>query len=85
MKGKRKRDLMFQWLKDLLAIYKWKELWIVVGASTAVMGIWFLFYFLLTIPVIIIRAIAIWSLISVLTLGSATVDALRKQQGKKSS
>lgn len=85
MKGKRKRDLMFQWLKDLLTIYTWKELWIVVGASTAVMGIWFLFYFLLTIPVIIIRAIAIWSLISVLTLGSATVDALRKQQGKKSS
>jgi hypothetical protein len=85
MKGKRKRDLMFQWLKDLLTIYKWKELWIVVGASTVVMGIWFLFYFLLTIPVIIIRAIAIWSLISVLTLGSAAVDALRKQQGKKSS
>jgi hypothetical protein len=85
MKGKRKRDLMFQWLKDLLKIYTWKELWIVVGASTAVMGIWVLFYFLLTIPVIIIRAIAIWSLISVLTLGSAAVDSLRKQQGKKSS
>jgi len=85
MKGKRKRDLMFQWLKDLLTIYTWKELWIVVGASTVVMGIWVLFYFLLTIPVIIIRAIAIWSLISVLTLGSAAVDALRKQQGKKSS
>ncbi|MDH5451217.1 MAG: hypothetical protein OEZ18_04020 [Candidatus Bathyarchaeota archaeon] len=76
---------MFQWLKDLLTIYTWKELWIVVGASTVVMGIWVLFYFLLTIPVIIIRAIAIWSLISVLTLGSAAVDALRKQQGKKSS
>jgi len=84
MKGKRERDFMGQWLKDLLTIYTWKELWMVVGASTAVVGIWFLFCFLLTIPVIIIRAIAIWSLISILTLGSATVDALRKQQGKRS-
>jgi len=55
----------------------------VVSVPTAVMGIWFLFCFLLTIPIIIIRAIAIWSLIFILTLGSATVDALRKQQGTR--
>ncbi|TET62663.1 hypothetical protein E3J49_07595, partial [Candidatus Bathyarchaeota archaeon] len=69
---------MFQWLKDLLTIYTWKEFWMVVSVPTMVMGIWFLICFLLTIPVIIIRAISIWSLISILTLGSATVDALRK-------
>jgi len=80
----RKRDLMCQWLEDLLTIYTWKEFWMVVSVPIMVMGIWFLFCFLLTIPVIIIRAIAIWSLISILTLGSATVDALRKQQGKRS-
>jgi len=74
---------MFQWLKDLLTIYRWKELWMIVSVPTVVMGIWFLFCFLLTIPIIIIRAIAIWSLISILTLGSATVDALRKQRGRK--
>ena len=69
---------MFQWLKDLLMIYTWKEFWMVVSVPTVVMGIWLLFCFLLTIPTIIIRAIAIWSLILVLALGSATVDALRK-------
>jgi len=74
---------MCQWLKDLLTIYTWKELWLVVSVPTVVMGIWFLFCFLLTIPVIIIRAIAIWSLISVLTLGAATVDAIRKQRGTR--
>lgn len=74
---------MFQWLKDLLTIFKWKEFWIVVSVPTVLMGIWFLFCFLLTIPFIIIRTITIWSLISVLALGSATVDALRKQQGTR--
>lgn len=79
----RKRDLMFQSFKDLLAIYRWKELWMIVSVPAVLMGIWLLFCFLLTIPITIIRAIAIWSLISILTLGSATVDALRKQRGKK--
>lgn len=74
---------MRQWLKDLLTIYTWKEFWMIVSVPTMVMGIWFLFCFLLTIPIIIIRAISIWSLISILTLGSATVDALRKQQGTR--
>lgn len=74
---------MRQWLKDLLTIYTWKEFWMIVSVPTIVMGIWFLFCFLLTIPIIIIRAISIWSLISILTLGSATVDALRKQQGTR--
>jgi ABC-type transport system involved in cytochrome bd biosynthesis fused ATPase/permease subunit len=76
---------MFQWLRDLLGIYAWKELWLVVSVPTAVMGVWFLFCFLLTIRIIIIRAIAIWSLLFILTLGSATVDALRKKQAKKES
>jgi hypothetical protein len=69
---------MCEWVKDLLRLYTWKELWIVVSVPTAVMGIWFLFCYLLTIPVIAVRAAAIWSLIFILTLGSATVDAVRK-------
>ncbi|UCG45165.1 MAG: hypothetical protein JSV58_07305 [Candidatus Bathyarchaeota archaeon] len=71
---------MKQWLKDLLTIYTWKELWMVVAAPAAVMGVWFLFCFLLTIPNAIVRATGIWSLILTLALGSSTVDALRKQQ-----
>ncbi|MFB0567291.1 MAG: hypothetical protein ACETVM_01735 [Candidatus Bathyarchaeia archaeon] len=53
-----------------------------MSVPTAVMGIWVLFSFLLAIPNHIVRTIAIWSLIFALTLGSATVDALRKQQSK---
>jgi len=75
--------LVFGWLKDLLRVYTWKEFWMVISVPTALMGVWFLFCFLLTIPIIVIRAIAIWSLIFILTLGSITVDALRKQQAKK--
>ena len=74
---------MCEWVKDLLRLYTWKELWIVVSVPTAVMGIWFLFCYLLTIPVIAVRAAAIWSLIFILTLGSATVDAVRKGRSSK--
>jgi hypothetical protein len=74
---------MCEWVKDLLRLYTWKELWIVVSVPTAVMGIWFLFCYLLTIPVIAVRAAAIWSLIFILTLGSATVDAVRKGRSNK--
>jgi len=76
---------VFEWLEDLLDIYTWKEFWIVISAPAAIMGIWFLFYLLLSIPVTIIRAISIWSLIFILTLGAAAVDALRKQSGERSS
>jgi len=75
--------LVFGWLKDFLRVYTWKEFWMVISVPTAIMGVWFLFCFLLTIPIIVIRAIAIWSLIFILTLGSVTVDVLRKGQGKK--
>jgi hypothetical protein len=74
---------VFQWLKDLLDIYTWKEFWIVMSVPAAITGLWFLFYLLLSIPVTIIRAISIWSLIFILTLGAATVDALRKQSGER--
>ena len=73
---------MLEWLKDLLIIYTWKEFWIIMTVPTSIVSIWFLFCYLLAIPNDIIRTVAIWSLISVLTLGAATVDALRKQQGK---
>jgi hypothetical protein len=76
---------VFKWLKDLLNIYTWKEFWIVISVPVAITGIWLLFYLLLSIPVTIIRVISIWSLIFILTLGTAAVDALRKQSGKRSS
>ncbi|MCK4424209.1 hypothetical protein KAU93_00880 [Candidatus Bathyarchaeota archaeon] len=75
--------LMFGWLKDLLIIYTWKELWMLVSVPVAIMGLWVLFCLLLTIPIIIIRTISIWSLIFILTLGAAAVDASRKQRGKR--
>ena len=83
MKEERKRGLMCGWIKDLLKIYTWKEFWMVVTVPTAVIGVWFLFCFLLSIRIILVRAIAIWLLIFLLTLGGATVDVLRKKQGKK--
>jgi len=55
----------------------------VVSVPTGVMGVWFLLCYLLTIPLIAVRAAAIWSLVFILTLGSATVDVLRKQQGTR--
>ena len=74
---------MCEWVKDFLRIYTWTEFWMVVSVPTGVMGIWFLFCYLLTIPVTAVRAAAIWSLIFILTVGSATVDAVRKRQSKK--
>lgn len=74
---------MCQWLKDLLRIFTWKELWMVVSVPTAIMGVWLLFNLMLSIRIIFIRATAIWLLFFILTLGSATVDALRKKQAKK--
>ena len=49
---------------------------------TAIVGVWVLFSFLLSIPNDIVRTVAIWSLLFALTLGAATVDALRKQKSK---
>jgi len=71
---------LLEWLKDLFTIYTWKELWIVMSVPTAMVGIWVLFCFLLSIPNDLVRTVAIWSLIFALTLGAATVDVLRKQQ-----
>ena len=71
---------MRHWFIELLTIYTWKEVWIAVSAPLAVMAVWFLFCALLTIPMVLIRAISIWSLILTLTLASATVDAIRKRQ-----
>lgn len=52
-----------------------------MSVPTGMIGIWVLFYFLLSIPNNVIRFVTIWSLISVLAYGSNTVDALRKRQG----
>jgi len=74
---------MCEWVKDFLAMYTWKELWMVVSVPAGVMGVWFLFCYFLSIPIIAVRATAIWSLVFILTLGSATVDAVRKRQSNK--
>lgn len=73
---------MLDWLRDLLTIYTWKELWIAVSVPTAMVGVWLLFALLLSIPNDILRPVAIWSLIFALTLASETVRALRKQKTK---
>ncbi|MGD8505315.1 MAG: hypothetical protein PVF15_01455 [Candidatus Bathyarchaeota archaeon] len=71
---------MLEWLKELLTIYTWKELWILMCVPTSVVGVWLLFCFLITIPNDVVRTAAIWSLLLALTWGAATVQALRKQQ-----
>jgi hypothetical protein len=71
---------MFQWLKELLTIYTWKEFWLVLSAPTMVMCVWLLFCLMLRIPNAGLRALSIWSLFFVLTLGAATVDALRSKR-----
>jgi hypothetical protein len=73
---------LLDWLRDWLTIYTWKELWVIVSVPTAIMGVWFLFTWLLSIPNDIIRTVAIWSLIFTLTLASETVRALRKQKAR---
>lgn len=72
---------MPHWLRDLLDIYTWTEFWLIVSVPTAITGVWLLFTLLLSIPNDIIRAAAIWSLFFALTLGAATVDAIRKRVG----
>jgi hypothetical protein len=74
---------VFEWLEDLLRIYTWKEFWILMSVPAAIMGVWFLFFLLLIIPVAIIRAIGIWSLIFILTFAAAAVDVVKKQSGKR--
>jgi hypothetical protein len=71
---------MLQWLKDLLTVYTWKEFWLVLSAPIMVMGVWLLFCLMLRIPHAGLRALSIWSLFFALTLGAATVDALRSRQ-----
>lgn len=71
--------MVFQWLRDLLTIYTWTELWLIVSVPTAMTGLWFLLGFLLSIPNDAVRTASIWLAIAGLTLGAATVDALRKR------
>lgn len=70
------------WLRDLLEIYTWWELWLVVSIPSAMVGVWFLLSFLIGIQNDVIRTVAIWSLLFVLTLGAATVDAIRRRRGQ---
>jgi len=71
---------ILEWLRDLLEIYTWSELWIIVGSAAVMFGAWYLFSLMLRIPNEFVRAVLIWMLILGLTLGAATTDLLRKQR-----
>jgi len=73
--------LILDWLKDFLKIYTWIELWIVVSIPALMTCFLLLFSFMLSIQNEAIRAAAIWLLVSGLTAGAVTVDALKKQRG----
>jgi hypothetical protein len=68
-------------IKDFLSTYTWIELWIVVGVSMGMMGLWLLLSFQLSITNDLLRAASIWAVIFALTIGAATTDALRKHKG----
>jgi hypothetical protein len=73
-------NTILEWLRDLVEIYTWSELWIIVGSATLMFGAWYLFSLMLQIPNEFVRAIVIWTFIFGLTLGAATTDLLRKQK-----
>ena len=66
---------MLEWLKDLLKIYTWTEFWIVVSVPSVMMGIWILFAKMLAIKNDVLRTVAIWALIFILTLLSSMAKA----------
>lgn len=72
--------LFLGWLRDLLEIYTWPEVWMVASVPISITAVWFLFAFLLGVQNDAVRAVAIWSLIIILTLGAVTTDYLRKHQ-----
>lgn len=72
--------LFLGWLRDLLEIYTWPEVWMVASVPISITAVWFLFAFLLGVQNDAVRAVAIWSLIFILTLGAVTTDYLRKHQ-----
>jgi TRAP-type C4-dicarboxylate transport system permease small subunit len=71
---------ILEWLRDLIEIYTWSELWIIVGSAATMFGTWYLFSLMLRIPNEFVRAVLIWTLIFGLTLGAATTDLLRKHK-----
>ena len=73
---------ILEWLRDLLEIYTWSELWIIVGSAAVMIGAWYLFCLMLRIPNEFVRAVLIWTFIFGLTLGAATTDLLRKQKSE---
>lgn len=73
---------ILQWLRDLIEIYTWWELWLLASVPTAIVGVWVLFSYLLEINNTILRSASIWILLLLLMFGAATVDALRKQRTK---
>ena len=56
----------------------------VVSVPTAVVGYWFLYYLLVSIPIKIIRAIAVCLPIFIITLLNVTVYTLRKRRERSS-
>ena len=73
---------ILQWLRDLLEIYTWWELWLLASIPTAIVAVWVLFSYLIEIQNSIMRTVSVWTLLLLLMFGAATVDALRKQRTK---
>jgi len=55
---------------------------LVVSIPSLVVGVMLLFAYMLSIQNDILRTASVWSLILILTLGAATVDAQRKSPNK---
>lgn len=60
-------------------MYTWWEVWFVVGVAAVVPSTWLAIGLMLQIPNDIMRTVSIWSFVITLVVGSALVDALRKQ------
>lgn len=71
---------IFDWLRDLIEIYTWREVWIAVSVPGIIMGVWFLFTFMLRIQNVALRTASIWALIIVLTAGSAATEYTKKRK-----
>lgn len=74
--------LILQWLRDWLEMYTWWEIWLVASIPTVIAAFWFLLGYFISIKNDVIRTVAIWSMLFLLTLAGATVDALRRQKSK---
>jgi hypothetical protein len=75
-------SLIFDWLRDLLEIYTWWELWLVASVPSVIIAVWLVFSYFLEIQNSILRTASIWILLFMLMVGAGTVDAIKKRRNK---